>query len=108
VDSSDPGYVPYVPRPRKLVALAAAAALCVPIAACGDDDAADQIDQAREDIREQANEIEGKLDDLSKEDLREARRDAEDTAENGSADAKREARELERRIERELRQRGDG
>jgi hypothetical protein len=94
-----------VPRPRKLVALAAAAALCVPIAACGDDDAANQIDQARKDIREQAKEIEGKLDDLSKEDLREALRDAEDSAENGGADAKREARQLERKIKRELRQR---
>jgi predicted nucleic acid-binding Zn-ribbon protein len=94
-----------VPRPQKLVALAAAAALCVPIAACGDDDAANQIDQAREDIREQANDIEGKLDDLSKEDLREALNDAEDSAENGGADAKREARQLERKIKRELRQR---
>jgi hypothetical protein len=104
VDSSDPGYVAYVTRPKKLVALAAAAALCVPIAACGDD-AANQVDQARDDIREQAKEIEGKLDDLSKEDLREALDDAKDSAKNGGADAKREARQLERKIKRELRQR---
>ena len=84
------------------------AALAVPMAACGEEDARDQVDQARRDIREQAKEIGGKLDDLSKQDLREALRDAEDTAKNGSADAKREARELERRIESELEQRGAG
>jgi F0F1-type ATP synthase membrane subunit b/b' len=88
-----------VPRPKKLVALVTAAALCLPIAACGDDD---DVDQARKDIREQAEEIGGKLDDLSKQDLREALRDAENTAENGSGDAKREARQLERKIKREL------
>jgi len=90
-----------VPDRRKYVAFLTLAALAAPIAACGDDD----IDQARQDIREQAEEIEGKLDDLSKEDLREALRDAENSAENGSGDAKREARELERKIERELKQR---
>ena len=97
-----------MPRSRKLAALAAAVALCLPVAACGDDDAADQVDQASKEIREQANQIEGKLDDLSKEDLREALSDAEDTAQNGRGDAKREARELERKIERELNQRGVG
>lgn len=89
-------------RSRPLAALVTAAALCLPMAACGDDD----VDQARKDIRDQAEEIGGKLDDLSKQDLREARRDAEQAAENGSADAKREARRLERKIDRELRQRG--
>jgi F0F1-type ATP synthase membrane subunit b/b' len=87
-----------VPIQRKLVALATAAALSLGFAACGDDD----VDQARRDIREQAREIGGKLDDLSRQDLREALRDAEDTAKNGSGDAKREARRLERRIQREL------
>ena len=105
MDSSDPGYADPVHRPRKLVALAAATALCLPIAACGDDDTGDQIDQARKDIREQAKEIEGKLDDLSKEDLQKALDDAKDSAKNGSGDAKREARQLERKIKRELRQR---
>jgi hypothetical protein len=90
-----------VPDRRKYVVFLTLAALAAPIAACGDDD----VDQARQDIREQAKEIEGKLDDLSKQDLREALRDAENTASNGSADAKREARELERKIERELKQR---
>ena len=89
-----------MPRSRKLAALITAVALCLPIA-CGDDD----VDQAREDISEQAREIEGNLDELSKQDLREALRDDEDSAKDGGADAKREARELERRIERELRQR---
>jgi hypothetical protein len=76
------------------------------MAACGDDDAADQVDQAREDIRAQARELKGDIDDLSKQDLREALRDAEDAAKNASADTKREARRLERRIRRELNQRG--
>ena len=105
MDSSDPGYARPVPASRPFAALVTAAALCLPIAACGDDDASDQIDQARKDIREQAKEIEGKLDDLSKEDLRKALDDAEDSAKNGSADAKREARQLERKIKRELSQR---
>jgi hypothetical protein len=101
VDSSDPGYAPPVLRSRQLAALVTAAALCLPITACGDDD----VDQARKDIREQTKEIGGKLDDLSKEDLRKALDDAEDSAKNGGADAKREARQLERKIKRELRQR---
>jgi uncharacterized membrane protein len=104
VDSSDPGYVHRVIRSRPLAALVTAAALCLPMAACGDED----VDQARKDIRDQAEEIGGKLDDLSKQDLREARRDVENAAENGSADAKREARRLERKIDRELKQRGAG
>lgn len=105
MDSLNPGYADRVNRPRKLAALAIAIALCLPIAACGDDDTSDQIDQARKDIREQANEIEGKLDDLSKEDLQKALDDAKDSAKSGSKDAKREARQLERKIKRELRQR---
>jgi hypothetical protein len=94
--------------PRKYPAFLALAALAAAMAACGDDDVRDQVDQARRDIREQARQIEGRVNDLSKQDLREALRDAEDAAKNGSADAKREARELERKIERELRQRGAG
>jgi vacuolar-type H+-ATPase subunit H len=104
VDSSHLGYVPHVPRPQKLAALATAA-LCLPITACGEDEARDEIDQAQGDIREQAEEVEGKLDDLSEQDLREALRDAKDTAKSGGKDAKREARQLERKIKRELRQR---
>ncbi|HEX6582215.1 MAG TPA: hypothetical protein VF056_01345 [Thermoleophilaceae bacterium] len=87
---------------RKFAAFLTLAALAATVAACGEDDARDQLDQARKDIREQANELKGNIDDLSKEDLREALRDAEDAAKNGSADTKRKARELERKIEREL------
>ena len=94
-----------MPETRKFVVLLTLAALAAPIAACGEDDAANQVDQAREDIRDKANELKGNLDDLSKDDLREALNDAEDAAKNGSADTKRKARELERKIERELRQR---
>jgi hypothetical protein len=93
-----------VPNPRKFALLLTLAALAAPIAACGDD-ATNQVDQARKDIREKADELKGNLDDLSKQDLREALRDAEDAAKNGSADTKRKARELERKIERELDQR---
>ena len=88
----------------KIGALLAALLLAAPgagLAACGEDD----VDQARQDVREQANKLEGNLDDLSKRDLREALRDVENAAEGGGKDAKREARELERKIERELRER---
>jgi flagellar motility protein MotE (MotC chaperone) len=97
-----------VPDLRKYAVCMALAALAAPVAACGEDDARDQIDQARKDIREQAKELEGNIDDLSKQDLREALRDAKDTAKDGGADAKREARQLERKIERELKQRDGG
>ena len=93
-------------RRGSLSALVAAAALGLPLAACGEDDVQREVDQAQEGIRDKASELEGNLDDLSKKDLREALRDVERTAENGGADAKREARELERKIERELNERG--
>jgi hypothetical protein len=95
-----------VPDSRKYAVFLTLAALAapLPLAACGDD----QVDQAREDIRDRADELEGNIDDLSKQDLREALRDTEDAAENGSADTKREARELERKIQRELDQRNSG
>jgi tellurite resistance protein len=87
-----------MPLPRKLAALVAAAAVCLPVAACGDDD----VDQARKDVQEQADKLKGNLDDLSKDDLKNALNDVEDSASNGSKDTKREARELQRKIEREL------
>jgi hypothetical protein len=90
-----------VPDSRKFAVVLALAALAAPIGACGDD----QVDQARKDIRQKANELRGNLDDLSKQDLRNALHDAEDSAKNGSADTKREARRLQRKIERELNQR---
>ena len=95
------GIAQNVPPSRRFAALAIAAAVALVPAACGEDD----VDQARDDIQEQAREIEGNIDDLSKQDLREALRDAEDTANEGGADTKREARELERKIKRELKQR---
>jgi hypothetical protein len=81
----------HVPNNRKFALLLTLAALAAPISACGEDD-----------VRDQANELKGDIDDLSKQDLREALRDAEHTAKHGGADAKREARRLERKIEREL------
>ncbi len=83
---------------RRFASLLVAGALCLPIAACGEDD----VDQARQDVQEQANKLEGNLDDLSKNDLRNALDDAEEAAKSGSKDTKREARELQRKIEREL------
>ena len=91
-----------MPTRRDIVTLFAVASLSLPLAACGEDDLTEGADSAREEIREQANKLEGNLDDLSKQDLREALNDVEREAKQGGADAKREARELERKIEREL------
>ncbi len=87
-----------MPLSRRFAALVTAGALCLPLAACGEDD----LDQAREDVQEQADKLEGNLDDLSKDDLRNALEDTQDAAKEGGEDTKREARELERKIEREL------
>jgi hypothetical protein len=75
-----------------------AGALCTPIAACGEDD----VDQARKDVQDKADELKGNLDDLSKDDLKDALGDVENAAEKGSEDTKQKARELERKIKREL------
>ena len=93
-----------MPDTRKFAVLLTLAALAAPIAACGDD-AKNQVDQARKDIRQKADELKGNLDDLSKQDLQDALNDAEKAANNGSADTKQKARELERKIQRELNQR---
>ena len=87
-----------MPDSRKLALVLALAALSAPLAACGEDD----VDKARNDIRQTADQLKGNIDDLSKQDLREALSDAEDAAKNGSADTKRKARQLERKIKREL------
>ena len=92
------GYAGNVPISRQLAGLLTAAALCLPVAACGDSD----VDKAKKEVDQAAEKVKGNLDDLSKDDLREAANDAEDAAENGSADTKREARKLQRKIEREL------
>ena len=83
---------------RKLTAVAAAGALCLPFAACGEDD----IDKARNDIQDKAGELKGNLDDVSKKDLENALDDVENAAKNGSEDTKKKARELQDKIEREL------
>ena len=87
-----------MPDSRKLAVVLVAAAVSAPLAACGEDD----VDKARNDVRQTADQLKGNIDDLSKQDLREALSDAEDEAKNGSADTKREARQLERKIKREL------
>ena len=93
-----------MPDLRKFALLLTLAALAAPIAGCGDD-VRNQVDQARTDIRQKADELKGNLDDLSKQDLQKELNDAEDAAKNGSGETKRKARELERKIERELDQR---
>jgi hypothetical protein len=92
------GIPPSVPISRKLAALATAAALCLPLAACGEDD----VDQAREDVQQAADGLKGDLDDVSKDDLEDALNKAEGAAKNGSEDTKKKARELQEKIEREL------
>jgi uncharacterized protein YwgA len=87
-----------VPIPRKLAALAAAAALCLPVAACGES----ELDKAKNEVQDAADQVKGNLNDVSKKDLENALNDAEDAAKNGSADTKRKARQLQRKIEREL------
>ena len=83
---------------RKFAAALVAGALCLPFAACGEDD----IDKARNDVQNKADELKGNLDDVSKKDLESALNDVEDAAKNGSEDTKQKARELENKIEREL------
>ena len=92
------GYVEQVPVSRKLAALVMAAALCLPIAACGESD----VDKAKNEVQDAADSVKGDLNDVSKKDLKNALNDAEDAAKNGSADTKRKARELQRKIKREL------
>ena len=83
---------------RRFAALAAAAALCLPVAACGQSD----VDKAKNDVQKAADEVKGNLNDLSKKDLQKALNDAQDAAKSGSAKTKRKARQLQRKIEREL------
>jgi hypothetical protein len=87
-----------VPISRKLATLTVAAALCLGFAACGED----EVDKARKDVQDKADELKGDINDLSKKDLKDALKNVENAGENGSADTKREARRLERKIRREL------
>ena len=87
-----------MPLRRKLVTLVALAALCAPVAACGEDD----VDQARKDVQQQADDLKGDLDGLSKKDLQNKLDDVEDAAKDGSQETKQKARKLENKIEREL------
>jgi uncharacterized protein YwgA len=83
---------------RRIASLAAAAALCLPIAACGDSD----VDKAKNEVQDAASKVKGDLNDVSKKDLEKALNDAQDAAKKGSAKTKRKARQLENKIEREL------
>jgi uncharacterized protein YwgA len=81
-----------------LAALSAAAALCLPIAACGDSD----VDKAKNEIQNAADKAKGDLNDVSTKDLNKALNDAQDAAKKGSAKTKKKARQLQNKIEREL------
>ena len=87
-----------MPAHRQFAALAAAAALCLPIAACGQSD----VDKAKNEVQDAADQVKGDLNDVSTKDLENSLNDAEDAAKSGSADTKKKARELQRKIEREL------
>jgi uncharacterized protein YwgA len=87
-----------VPVSRKLATLVTAAALLLPVAACGESD----VDKAKNEVQDAADSVKGDLNDVSTDDLKNALNDTEDAAKNGSADTKRKARELQRKIEREL------
>jgi hypothetical protein len=98
VDPISPGYSTRVHSRRKLLALLVAGVIGLGVAACGEDD----IDKARNDVQEKADELRGDLDNVSKEDLQNKLDDVEDAAKNGSEDTKKKARELQDKIEREL------
>ena len=83
---------------RTCATVAALAALCLPVAACGESD----VDKAKNQVEDAANAVKGDINDVSKKDLRNALNDAQDAAKNGSEDTKKKARELEKKIEREL------
>jgi acyl-CoA reductase-like NAD-dependent aldehyde dehydrogenase len=83
---------------QTLAALSAAAALCLPIAACGDSD----VDKAKNEVQDAANQVKGDLNNMSKKDLENALNDAQDAAKKGSAKTKKKARQLQNKIEREL------
>ena len=87
-----------MPVSRTLATLVTAAALMLPVAACGESD----VDKAKNEVQDAADSVKGDLNDVSKKDLKNALNDAEDAAKNGSGDTKRKARELQRKIEREL------
>jgi uncharacterized protein YwgA len=84
-------------RRRKLLALLVAV-IGLGVAACSEDD----VDQARKDVQQQADELKRDLDDISKEDLQKKLDDVEDAAKDGSKETKQKARKLENKIEREL------
>ena len=83
---------------RKLAAVAVAAALCLPLAACGHSD----VDKAKNQVQDAADKVKGNLDDVSKKDLENALNDAQDAAKNGSEATKKKARKLQNKIQREL------
>jgi hypothetical protein len=87
-----------MPPQRRFAVLIAAAALALPIAACGQSD----VEKAKNEVQNAADDVKGNLNDLSKKDLENALNDAQDAAKSGSADTKRKARQLQRKIEREL------
>jgi uncharacterized protein with gpF-like domain len=87
-----------MPPQRRFAVLIAAAALALPIAACGQSD----VEKAKNKVQNAADEVKGNLNDLSKKDLENALNDAQDAAKNGSADTKKKARQLQNKIEREL------
>ena len=83
---------------RKLTSALATCVLAVGFAACGESD----VDKARSDVQDKADQLKGDLNDVSKKDLHEKLDDVKKDAEKGGAETKQKARELQRKIEREL------
>lgn len=83
---------------HKLASVLATGVLALGMAACGESD----VDKARNDVQDKADELKGDLDNVSKKDLREKLNDVKRDAKKGGAETKQKARELQRKIEREL------
>jgi len=87
-----------VPLRRKLTSALAAGVLALGVAACGESD----VDKARSDVQDKADELKGDLDGVSKKDLQEKLDDVKADAKKGGAETKQKARELQKKIESEL------
>lgn len=92
------GYPRSVQLRHKFTSALAAGLLALGLAACGESD----VDQARSDVQDKADELKGDLDNVSKKDLREKLDDVKKDAKQGGTETKQKARELQRKIEREL------
>ena len=83
---------------HKLASAVAVGVFALGVGACGQSD----VDKARSDIRDKADELKGNLNDVSKKDLQKKLDDVKADAKKGGEETKQKARELQAKIEREL------